>query len=114
MIFPYVTENLFKETERKLPFEFNHTLIYSLTSTIEIPEGYEVESIPQSIKLAVKGGKCRCNVLFGIKDNMIHSNFIFRLQDLFYLAEEYNDFKQFYSIIADKSNSMVVLKKKSL
>ena len=34
LVFPYLTENLFKDTERKLLFEFNHTHIYSITSSI--------------------------------------------------------------------------------
>ena len=114
LVFKYMEENRFKESERHLPFEFNHTNIHSITTTIEIPEGYEIESLPSSVKLAVGDGNCRCSIMFGVNGNIIQTNFLFRLQSIFYEAKHYEDFKEFFTMVAEKNNSMIVLKKKSL
>ena len=51
-------ENLYvpKNEERKIPFELKHEFIDSDTLVFEIPEGYNIESMPHAISLQTKFG----------------------------------------------------------
>lgn len=48
MVFPQLERNPFIQTERILPIEFPYPYKYHLMCSLTLPDGYEVEEIPQS------------------------------------------------------------------
>ena len=48
MLFPQLKSNPFIQTERVLPIEFPYPYKFTMLSTLTLPEGYEVEELPQS------------------------------------------------------------------
>ena len=54
MLFLQSNENPFKQEVREYPVDFGYPMLNKYAITIEIPEGYVVESLPPSINIATE------------------------------------------------------------
>lgn len=111
MIFPHLTKNQFTKETRKLPIEFSYPHIYRLTCILDIPEGYQVEELPKSVKINIDKEGCDCNYYVQVVNNQIHLKYIFSLKRILYTQDEYQSLRNFWGTIVDKNNEQIVLKK---
>ena len=56
MLFPQLETNPFIQTDRVLPVEFPYPYKFTLLCKLALPEGYEVEELPQSQFIRAEGG----------------------------------------------------------
>lgn len=106
------SENPLKLEVRNFPVDFGCPIETLSMVKIKLPEGYEVEEMPESTVLSLpdKSGTFRYGVnVMGDELTVFHS---LRFNKPMYLPEEYLALKKFYELVVAKHTEQVVLKKK--
>ncbi|GAA4324115.1 DUF3858 domain-containing protein [Flaviaesturariibacter amylovorans] len=108
-----IKENPFKSAERLFPVEMPYTLNQTYSLTIYIPDGYEVDELPKSMRLhfneAKEGG---FEYLISQSEGVISMRSVIRLDRTVFTPEEYENLREFYTMIVAKQKEQIVLKKK--
>ena len=104
-------DNPFVQDKREYPVELPCTQVVNIISAITLPDGYEVEEMPQSGALKFNDGTCSCQYLVKLVGNQIQVLYKLNIGRQFFEASEYPDLKNFYQAVVEKNNQMVVLKK---
>lgn len=111
MLFFTLNNNPFIQEDRKTPIYFGYPKIKRYSIVIDIPEDYEVESMPKSINLSSGDGSLIFKYLLEQKDRkiqlLVHSET--KLSTM--LPEDYQMVKEFYQKIVDKQKENIVFKK---
>ncbi len=104
-------ENPFKLEERNYPIDFTFPWQEKYTVNITIPDGYKVESIPESIKLGLEDniGKFVYNIV--AKGNQLQIVVDLKVNSAIIPAQNYLGIKEFYKKVIEKETEKVVLSK---
>lgn len=105
-----LTENPFKQTSRTLPIDLIYLRGETYKSSIEIPEGYKVEYLPEGYIIDNDIVKIDYIVQQEDKHIAIHASYI--LKQNMYAADDYNKLKTSFADIIKRFSEMVVLVKK--
>ena len=109
----YHDEADFREPERMIPVEFPYpeSIVYS--AFIFIPEGYTVESIPQTAALncAMLGSRTIVQCQYD-GDRTVSVNYRFTRSGCNLLADQYKDLRDYWAHLCNLYSSTIVLKKK--
>lgn len=104
-------ENPFKNEERNFPVDFNYPIQTKYSATISIPDGYEVEELPESliINLLGEGGK----FMYEVKalEKQIIVNYDLTVNQTIFPSMNYKELKKFFEKMVSKQSEQVVLKK---
>jgi hypothetical protein len=106
-------ENPFKSEQRLYPVEMPYTIDETYLFTMEIPEGYIVDELPQ--QLAVKlneQGEGRFEYLVSQSGNLISLKSHLKLSRTTYQPKEYDQLREFFNLVIKKHNEQIVFKKK--
>jgi len=106
-----MTNNPFFEENREFPIFYNYLQMNKYVTTVEIPSGYKLESVPQpiSISLEDKSVLFRYDIVdMGDKFNI---NYVFEVKNDVISPEYYSDLKEVYSRIIAISKQKIVLSK---
>ncbi|QCX40175.1 DUF3857 domain-containing protein [Aureibaculum algae] len=95
---------------RKLPFEIARGFIDTDEFKIKLPENYNIEALPNNIKIENKFGSYELNIQ-KINEKELKYSRIFRLKGGNYNAKEYKAYRDFRKSIAKQDKSKVVLTK---
>nr|WP_262921515.1 DUF3857 domain-containing protein [Psychroserpens algicola] len=110
MLFFASEDNPFKQETRNFPIDLTYPFSDKYIINIMIPEGYAIESLPQSGKIQFNdvgdftylskqnGSFLQLTVSLNMKTSII-------------LAQDYETFKEFYSKVIEKQSEKIVLKK---
>jgi hypothetical protein len=103
-------ENPFKNEERKYPIDYNYPNQYKSITIIDIPEGYTVEDLPQSLVLALpeNGGKYVYSL--SAVGNKISLNTELSINQTIFPNTNYGEIKKFYEMMVAKQAEQIVLK----
>ena len=104
-----VSGNIFNQNTRTLPVDLVLRSGRKYKSVIEIPDGYKVEHIPESITYDNRVMKITYEAV--VKDNKIEVTAGYEFKRNIYLAAEYPALKVSYTSIIEKFNDMIVLSK---
>ena len=108
-----IKENPFKAAERKYPVEMPYTTDETYVATIYVPEGYEVDELPASIKVRLnEQNEGLFEYLIQRSGNIISMRSKIKLDRSFYVPEEYEMLREFFNLVVKKHSEQVVLKKK--
>jgi hypothetical protein len=107
-------ENPFKLERRDYPVDIPYPFSDSYVLNLEIPEGYAIEELPESVNMVLpnKGGKFQF-LVNPISEKRIQIVTKVRIKQLIYSPEEYLAVKRFFDLIVEKEGEQIVLKKKS-
>ncbi|WPP50436.1 DUF3857 and transglutaminase domain-containing protein [Catalinimonas niigatensis] len=109
-----VHENPFKLEDRTYPVDYAHTNKQMYMMNFTIPQGYEVEELPESIALALpdNGGK----FIYQTKQigHMIQVVNKLEIHKSRFDAQEYPYLREFYNQIVAKQSEQLVLRKQKL
>ncbi|ASB49535.1 DUF3857 domain-containing protein [Alkalitalea saponilacus] len=113
MISPFVgyvmNDNPLKQDQRTYPIDMVYTAKRTFKSTLKIPEGYEIEVLPDNLNFS--------NDLFEISYNINKNgddlvvSFSYWFKHAIYSARDYGRLKAYYSEIVKKGNENIVLKR---
>ncbi len=110
-IVPFITKNMLTQQQRELPVEFPYPATYELTAFVLIPDGYEVEEIPQPIRMT--GCEKGVNYIYSasVSGNNIVIQLRYTLDRVVFASKEYPDLHTFMGMMSEKHNSRIILKK---
>lgn len=111
MLFPQIKTNPFIQAERVLPIELPYPYKFTMLCTLTLPEGYEVEELPQQQSIRAEGDGMQCRYMIQKKENTITLNYIFTLKSFIFLSEHYSQLQEMWSKVIEKNNALIVLKK---
>jgi len=105
------SENPFKQETREYPIDFSYPFKDKYMVTITIPEGYQVESIPKSISLAMDGGYGSFSLSATTTGNNIQITVNLNVNASIVPAQDYDILKEFFKVMIEKQKEKIVLKK---
>ena len=111
MFFFAETKNIFTQEKREYPidFIFPHQDKYNVSFTI--PEGYVVETIPQSKSIAMIEGIGSFKYLISNNGNQFQIVYSVDINQAIVSSEYYDVLKNFFKEIVDRHSEKIVLKK---
>jgi hypothetical protein len=111
MISGKLEENPLKQQERQLPIEFIVPLKNTYMFTLTIPEGYEVDELPESIALTTPDRTASLRHLVQVVGNKLQLRHTWQIKKSFYTPDKFGELKEFYAMIVSKQKEQIVLKK---
>lgn len=114
MVIPHISEQPFKAKERKFPIEFPYTSRVLINSLIQIPEGYVVEELPKAIHATTPGNVMQLFYKVQVSGNLLQLSYRYELNKKFFLADQYELLKSFWTQMVKCNNAMIVLKRKEI
>ena len=106
-----LTENPLTEEERTLPVEFPNIDTENLTTVVNLPEGYVVEELPQSLMMKSDDGKLSCVIASDVDGNTLRSRCQLQLDKIFFTPNEYPFVKNFLDEVYKRLQDVIVIKK---
>lgn len=114
LFFLATTKNPFKLENREYPIDFGTPFSNKEVVTIEIPEGYTIESIPESISIGLPNNFGYYQFKIDVIENRINVLSVLKIETPIYPAEDYKSLKEFFKILVNKNIEQIILKKQSL
>jgi len=105
-------ENPFKQEKREYPVDFGNPFEKKYNISIEIPEGYVVETLPKAANLITGDDIGAFKYAVGSTDNKIQITLTSDINTAIVSADYYDVLKDFYQKMIDKQNEKIVLVKK--
>ncbi len=105
-------KNPFNTETRDLPIYFGYPDSKKYNITIEIPEEYEVEYLPQSVNLSTGENVAFFKFNIGQNANQIQINANFDVNSMLVSQNFYSNIKEFYNQVITKQTDKIILKKK--
>jgi hypothetical protein len=99
--------------KRKTDFYFDHPMQKVCVTTIDLPQGYEVESMPQNTALKFTYGNYEVNYNYDAAKNQIISTAKFNLTNQVVPAAKYAEMQQYMDDISKAQNKKLVIKRKA-
>ncbi|WP_396595985.1 DUF3857 domain-containing protein [Dokdonia sp. R86516] len=103
--------NVFKAEERKLPIDYDYGRLSRFIFNIEIPDGYQVESMPESLSVSLAGNIGFYKYIISKNVNGVTISVQRSINESFLAADSYGDLKKFYEAIVSKETEKIVLSK---
>jgi hypothetical protein len=105
------TENPFKSEKRDFPVDYGYAWEDKFLINIEIPEGYRVESVPESTSVLLPENMGRFTYLIKATDKAVNLTVSVTSETAIVPPHHYNNLKDFYTMLVQKQNEKVVLSK---
>lgn len=102
----------FKNPERVYPVDFPspETIVYSFA--LCLPDGYELESIPNPVRITFPPLKALCQMqTIRIDEHNYAVNYVFKRDKTMLLPEEYSDLRSFWEYLCGIYDTVLVVKK---
>jgi len=104
-------ENPFKLDTRKYPIDFNYPIKDRYLFSINIPDGYSIETLPESTAFALGDGAGAFRYTITNTNDTIKISFELAINQAFIPASYYDSLKKFFELLVEKENEKVVLVK---
>lgn len=111
LFFLALNENPFKADERKYPIFFDYPSSRNNTVNIRLPEGYKVESLPESVISDLNGGAGTFKFVVIQNGPFLRVQSVLELKNIVYTNQDYQALKNFYALMVEKNSETVVLSK---
>lgn len=103
--------NPFKAEKRENVVDFIYPVQDTYFFTFEIPEGYMVESIPETVKLMLPDQAVSFRFIVSTAGNKINVNSKLSITKVMFTADEYVDLREFFTRVVAKHMQQIVIKK---
>ncbi|WP_282069056.1 DUF3857 domain-containing protein [Olleya namhaensis] len=111
LLFLTSEENPFTQDSRAYPVDFVCPLSDKYIVNIDIPEGYQLESLPESEAINFNTDALTFSYLTKQIGDKIQIVVNLEINNTYILPSDYTNFKEFYKIMTDKKAEKIVLKK---
>ncbi|MEO0733148.1 MAG: transglutaminase domain-containing protein [Bacteroidota bacterium] len=109
---PALSKELADVEKRIYPVDFAYPQQHRYITTISIPEGYELEELPESLRMRSEDGSISCVFAAEAKeDRTVSVNFTVKIDRTVYQPAEYGVLRDMFRRIIDLQESTLVLKK---
>jgi hypothetical protein len=107
-----MVENPFNAEARKYPINFGMAVEKTYMCKITLPEGYQIDEIPQNKLIALPGGAGRYTYNISQMGNVVNLTSTFIITRVLFGQDEYKPLREFYGQVVAKQAEQIVLKKK--
>lgn len=111
MLFLAEKENPFKADTRQNPIIFDFPSIENHTVNIMVPEGFEVESLPENSAVTINSDAGTFKFVILHNNNFIRVESVMDWKNIVFSPADYNALKQFYAHVVEKHSEAIVFKK---
>lgn len=111
MAFLATDESPFKSKNREYPIDFGFPIKDRYIVNIEIPEGYQVESLPKNEAFSLGANIGSYKYLISQIGSKLQLSVELAINQSFIAAQEYESLKKFFELMVAKENEKVVLTK---
>ncbi|MFT6749299.1 MAG: hypothetical protein ACJAQ1_001237 [Flavobacterium sp.] len=111
MLFYATKENPFKQEKRKFPVNFVYPFLDKYIVNVDIPDGYEIESLPSQSFLTLENNLVRLKYLINTADKKIQISYRLEINSSLISFDYYEDLKAIFNEMIKKENEKIVLKK---
>lgn len=111
LLFLAMDENPFKLNERSYPIDFNYPVKDRYIVTVDIPEGYTIESVPESAAFALGENSGMFKYMINNLGGKLQISVEFALNTATMPAHDYGNIKEFFKLMIDKEHEKIVLTK---
>jgi len=111
LFFDAYEKNPFSLEKREYPIEYPYPIVESVIVQINLPEGYKVESLPQSVNVTSLEEGCKFSYKTSVEGNKIMVLSNLQINKTIIPGMKYNEIKGFFEEVVKKQNEKVVLKK---
>ena len=106
--------NPFPAEKRSYPVEMPYLINETTITSIQIPEGYEVDEMPKQSRILLdETGKSYFEYLLSVSGGTISFRNTLKLNKTVFDPEEYASLREFFAHVVKKQKEQIVLKKKS-
>ncbi len=102
----------FKLSKRLYPVDLDSRIVWIMSTSIAIPEGYKVESLPKNVSLMLPEKTATFSNNNSTVGNSIYLTSIFKTNKIIFNVDEYPALKEFYDRMVSKRSELIILKKK--
>ena len=106
-----MTKNPFNQEQRQMPVYFGYPTQEKINVNIEIPEGYEVESLPTPIKILSENKEIVYMLNIVNEGNKIQIISSKEINNSIFAADQYEGLKDLFQKMIASQNEKIVLKK---
>lgn len=108
------TKNPFASAERFYPVEMPFVQEEVIMSTIETPKGYVLDELPKQIFVKLdQSGNTFFKYLISNSNGIVTLQSTLKIGKTFFMPEEYDLLREFFSMVTQKQNEQIVFKKVS-
>jgi hypothetical protein len=111
-LFQGLEKNPFIADERKTDIEFNYPQSYTIVGKVTLPDGYEFDDLPKSIKMIMPDSSITLQRLIQESTGSIDFRISLDFYRSFYSANAYPLLQEFYKKLFSTLNEQIVIKKK--
>ncbi len=111
MLFYTPSKNPFVQENRQMGIYFGYPTQEKLLVNLEIPEGYVIETLPKSVRLALEDNSISLSLKVLNEGNKIQFSFSKDINNSIFAAENYNALKTVFQKMIASQNEKIVLKK---
>lgn len=111
LVFMAMSENPFLNEERKYPIDFGFPKRNTCMATIVAPEGYSVESMPESLKISLPDNLGAFTYQISENGGKIQIRSQYQINVPVVAFDKYLDLKEFFKVRMEKENEKIVLTK---
>ncbi len=111
LLFLKIKETPFKLQTRNYPIDLDYPTSRKYMVNIMLPEGFQVESLPENQKLQYNSTEGEFTYLIRENGSMLQMIITLDLNNTLILPENYEQFKQFFELLVNKQAEKIVLKK---
>ena len=111
LLFLATKESPFKLEERKYPIDFVIPFADKYKVNIMLPEGYKVESLPESGAMEFKGGEAKFTYVAKANGKYLQLSVQLEINSPIIQPVDYKDFKDFFNKTIEKQAEQIVLTK---
>lgn len=106
-----LNKNPFVSAERNYPVELSYVFDESYILNMEIPEGYEVEELPKSVRVKLNENDGIFEYLIQKNEHSIQFKNVLNIKKATFDPDDYNNLRDFYAYIVKKQAESIVFKK---
>jgi hypothetical protein len=104
-------ENPFVPETRQYPVDFVYPLKTRVIASIKIPDGYTVETIPETLNIAIPKNQGSFQYLVNVSGNNIQVSSQLSISTHIIASNYYKELKAFYDMVINKQLEKIVLVK---
>jgi len=105
-------DNYFKSAERRYPVEMPYTIDETYILNMEVPNGYVVDELPKSARVALNEGDGMFEYLIDQAGNTIRLKSRLQIKKATFMPEDYQGLRDFFDYVVKKHSEQIVFKKK--
>lgn len=111
LILSSLRESPFKSESSTMPVEFPAVSSRTFVINIDLPEGYRLEENIRSLSASLPDNGGSVRIMANVSNGRLTVSAKININKVFFTADEYPQLKEFFDLIAQKCNEMIVISK---